>query len=392
MAVARRLVRGLGSSRARMTSASLTRSVRATHRANAEPVLRTGLPIPVFSRAIVGSTQTAAKVAIARRACSTNSASVRAPRCAVLIPLAHRALASAATAAVTATFVIPRTTPASTTATAQTARATTILSRSDGPARSAYASREGFASAAPPKEPRVETTLADKGYARHIPLWQASIYKPLELPRNSKTPGEEGILGARSWKRRPNRSARSTQNSSTLRQCAFWRHEARELLPDVEERARARLRIRDSMGSVRRHQRLHRKLLQRQTPPFCRGKPITLQLRAGQCRSARGIVTNNLSGISGELQSTPPRFGSPHPARVSPGARLAGNFCESRVGFSSRFVLLRKDNEEVDDSWQTKKHQSLARRDHAVNVLNRLAGRGEPLVVLDSTVTRTERC
>jgi len=39
-------------------------------------------------------------------------------------------------------------------------------------------------------------------------------------------------------------------------------------------------------------------------PPLGRGKPITHQLRAGQCRSARGIVTNNLSGISGELQSS----------------------------------------------------------------------------------------
>ena len=47
-----------------------------------------------------------------------------------------------------------------------------------------------------------------------------------ELPRNSKTPGEEGILGERSWKRRTNRSGRSTQNSSSLRQCAFWRPEA----------------------------------------------------------------------------------------------------------------------------------------------------------------------
>lgn len=149
MAVAYSRVQGLGGSRARTTSASLTRSVRATHRANAEPALRTGLPIPAFSRAIVGSTQTAAKAAIARRACSTNSASVRAPRCAVLIPLAHPALANAATAAVTATFVIPRRTPASTTATARTARATTILSRSAGPARHACPSREGFVRAPP---------------------------------------------------------------------------------------------------------------------------------------------------------------------------------------------------------------------------------------------------
>ena len=66
---------------------------------------------------------------------------------------------------------------------------------------------------------------------------------------------------------------------------------------------KARLRFRNAIRSVRRHQQLRRKLLQRETPPLGRRTPITHQLRAGQFRSARGTITNNLSGNSGKLQT-----------------------------------------------------------------------------------------
>ena len=51
-----------------------------------------------------------------------------------------------------------------------------------------------------------------------------------EIPRISRTPVEESILGERSWKRRPNQSARNTQRRSSLRPFGCSKDEANEPL------------------------------------------------------------------------------------------------------------------------------------------------------------------